>query len=84
MATLKKLGARGQITLGKEFAGKQVLVDQVEPGAWVIKVGQFIRDNERWLHQPETAQKLDRAIAWAESNPPTATDFDELETRQHS
>jgi len=40
-----------------------------------------IPENERWLHEPEVKAKLDRAIAWAEANPPSETDLDELEKR---
>jgi hypothetical protein len=41
----------------------------------------FIPDNERWLHEPETKAKLDRALAWAAKNPPRETDLDELERK---
>lgn len=70
MPTVKTIGSSGQIALGKSYAGRQVLVDEIEPGVWVIKVGAFIPDSERWLHEPEAAASLDRAIAWAEKNPP--------------
>ena len=32
MASIKTIGASGQITLGKEYSGKTVLVDEIEPG----------------------------------------------------
>ena len=66
MSVIKTIGSNGQISLGKEHAGKSVLVDEVEPGVWVVKIGQFVPDNERWLHTPEAKAKLDEAIAWAE------------------
>jgi len=71
MSVIKTIGANGQISLGKEYAGKSVLVDEIEPGVWIVKVGQFIPDSERWLHEPPTQRKLDEAIAWAEATPPT-------------
>jgi hypothetical protein len=49
MATIKTIGRSGQIALGKEYAGRSVLVDQLEPGVWIIKLGEFIPDSERWL-----------------------------------
>jgi len=49
MATIKTIGSSGQITLGKEYAGRHVVVDQIEPGVWMIKLGQFIPDNECWF-----------------------------------
>jgi len=30
------LGSNGQISLGKQFAGRQVLVEEQEPGIWLV------------------------------------------------
>lgn len=81
MAVVKRVGSSGQIALGKQYAGRDVLVDETEPGVWVIKVGRFVPENEKWLHGPNTKAALDRAIQWAERNPPSETDLDELEAR---
>lgn len=78
---VKSVGANGQITLGKEFAGRLVLVDQPEPGVWHMKLGAFIPDNEKWLHTPEAKAALDEALEWDASNPPRATDFAALDAR---
>lgn len=43
--------------------------------------GEFIPDNERWLHTPEAKADLDEAVAWAETHPAAATDLDALENR---
>lgn len=32
-------------------------------------------DTEHWLRQPHVQMSLDRAIAWAEANPPQANGF---------
>lgn len=79
MPAIKTIGASGQIALGKQYAGKHVLVDETEPGVWVLKIGSFIPDNERWLHEPEVSAKVDRAIRWSEEHPASETDLDELE-----
>jgi len=63
MTTVKRVGTSGQISLGKEFAGRTVLVDSTEPGVWLIKTAHTIPDSELWLHQPEVAARLDRALA---------------------
>lgn len=75
---VKQIGASGQLSLGKEFAGRTVLIDRPEPGVWVIKTAQTIPDNELWLHQPEAAARLDRAMA-AMTAPPEQADLDALE-----
>lgn len=81
MPAIKTIGASGQIALGKQYAGQHVLVDELEPGVWMIKVGEFAPANERWLAQPEVAQSLDRGLRWAAENPPEETDLDDLERR---
>jgi hypothetical protein len=78
--TVKTIGRSGQIALGKRYAGRQVHIEEIEPGVWVMKLGEFIPDNERWLHQPEVEAVVDKAIRWAEENKPTETALDELNT----
>jgi hypothetical protein len=79
MAAIKTIGSSGQIALGKQYAGRQALVDEVEPGVWIVKVGEFIPDNERWLHEPKVRRDLDKALAWAAQNPPQETDLADFE-----
>ena len=79
LSTLKTIGSSGQIALGKQHAGRHVIIDEVEPGVWVIKLGQFIPDNEQWLHEPENAAKLERALKWAEEHEAAETDLVSLE-----
>jgi hypothetical protein len=68
---VKMVGTNGQISLGKEFAGKMVMVNQINEGIWIIKVGEFIPDSERWLHRGSNLSKLEKALKWAENNKPT-------------
>ena len=50
---VKTIGSSGQISLGKQQAGRTVTVEQVEEGVWVIKAARVISENELWLHAPE-------------------------------
>jgi hypothetical protein len=72
------IGANGQISLGKQFAGRQVLVEEQEPGVWLIRTATVIPDNERWLHEPAAMRDLERAFAWAQANPTNADNAAEL------
>jgi len=81
MAQIKTIGKNGQISLGKEFAGENVLIDNIEPGVWIVKIGKFIPDNEQWLYQKDNSSKLDEALIWAANNQPLATDLKELEDK---
>jgi hypothetical protein len=73
---VKRVGTSGQISLGKEFAGRTVLVESPEPGVWVIKTATTIPESELWLHQPQDCQRLDRALAHAAERPAEHSDPD--------
>ena len=77
-ASVKVVGTNGQISLGKEFAGRQVLVQEREPGVWLIRTAKVIPENELWLHDPKANQDLKRAFAWAQNNPPSESDPDAI------
>lgn len=81
MGIIKTVGSSGQISLGKKFAGQTVLVDEIQTGVWMVKVGRFVPDNEKWLQAADIQAELDEAIAWAEQNPPRDTNIEELKTR---
>jgi hypothetical protein len=80
-ASVKVVGASGQISLGKEFAGRQVLIEQAAPGVWMVRTATVVPDNERWLHAPEAAAGLARALAWAAENPAQPTDVTAFKKR---
>lgn len=80
-SSVKVVGANGQISLGKQFAGRQVLVEEREPGVWMVRTATVIPDNERWLHEPQAAADLRSALAWAVANPATDSNTDALMKR---
>lgn len=67
--TVKVVGANGQISLGKQFAGRQVLVEEKETGVWLIRTATVIPDNERWLHETQAASDLASALEWSKQHP---------------
>ena len=73
-SSVKVVGANGQISLGKEYSGRQVLVEEREPGVWLVRTALVIPENEMWLHQPQVNQDLQRALTYAQSNLPKTTD----------
>ena len=81
MSSIKTIGASGQIALGKEYAGRKVLVEEIEPGVWIVKSGDFVPDNERWLHTARVSEELDQAVAWAEATPAAPSDPKRLSKR---
>lgn len=76
--SVKVVGSSGQISLGKEFAGRQVLIEEREPGVWLVRTAVVIPENEAWLHAPQAQRDLQEALAWAQANPPHESDPDAL------
>ncbi len=76
LPSVKVIGANGQISLGKQFAGRQVLVEEQEAGVWLIRTATVIPDNERWLHEPLAAADLARAIDWSQKHAATDSQTD--------
>jgi len=77
-AEVKTIGSSGQISIGKQHAGRTVTVEEVDQGVWLIKAARVIPENEMWLHRPPEQEKLDRAIAWARKTPPRASSLGAL------
>ena len=76
--SVKVIGANGQISLGKQFAGRQVVVEEQEPGVWLVRTATVIPDNERWAHQPQATTELRNALTWAQAHPPVDANAEAL------
>ena len=77
-SSIKVIGLNGQISLGKQFAGRQVLVEEQEPGVWLVRTATVIPDNERWLQEPQAAADLTRALDWTKTNQANDTNVDSI------
>ena len=73
---IKTIGSSGQLSLGKEYAGRTVVIESLEPGVWQIKTVQVIPDNELWMTQEPAKSEIDEAVRWAEENPPVESNLD--------
>ncbi len=80
-AAVRVLGDHGEVSFGNEYAGHTVEIKELEPGTWIVKVGEPVPENERWLLDPEVQAKIGRALERAEREPYRETDLDELEER---
>lgn len=74
--SVKLVGANGQISLGKQFAGRQVLVEEREPGVWLVRTATVVPDNEAWLHSAQAAAGLRKALEWAVAHPASDAGLD--------
>ena len=78
---LKMIGASGQLSLGKKYAGKYFEVTEREDGAIVMTPMRVIPESEAWLHTPEMRERLAQATQWMKEHPPAETDIDEFLAR---
>ena len=76
---VKTISPSGQISLGKKYAGRTVIIEESEEGKWVIQTAQVIPDNELWLHQEPFKSKLESAIKRIDNRPFQETDLDQFE-----
>lgn len=76
--SIKVVGTNGQISIGKQFAGRQVLIEEQEPGVWLVRTASVIPDNERWLHAHQPASDLQTALAWATDNPASDANINQI------
>jgi hypothetical protein len=75
--TVKVVGANGQISLGKQYAGRRVLVEEREPGVWIVRTATVIPDNGCWLHEPKAAADLQEAMTWFAAHAASDTDTED-------
>ncbi len=69
----KIVGTSGQISIGKQYAGQQVIIEEIEPGEWRIQTAITIPKSQAWVHTQSTQAELDRALDWATKNSPKKT-----------
>jgi hypothetical protein len=75
---LKMVGASGQLSLGKQFAGRYFEVEIQPDGGIVLKPMRVIPEADAWLYTPEMRERLAKADAWMADNAPRETALDEL------
>lgn len=76
---LKTVGRSGQISLGKDLAGTDFLVEKLADGDIILRRAKVVPLNEKWLNKPQVKERLARADEWMDENPPSETDVEALE-----
>lgn len=68
----------GQISVGKEFAGKQVEIRKLENGSILITPGKFIPDNQKTFFTTESKDLLEEFNKWEEKESPQHSSVSDL------
>ncbi len=78
---LKMVGNSGQLSLGKQYAGRYFEIETQPDGTILLKPMRVIPEADAWLYEPAMRERLAEANAWMEKHLPEETDLDELERR---
>ncbi len=70
--------ANGQISIGKSWAGRQILVEEVGENEIHISSGTFVPDSQKTFHTKEAKASLDSFNEWESKKPAMATDTKKL------
>jgi hypothetical protein len=78
---LKMVGNSGQLSLGKQYAGRYFEVQIQEDGSILLRPMRVIPESDAWLYTPQTRERLQQADPWMADNPPAETDLEALAER---
>lgn len=78
MPMLKMVGTSGQLSLGKQYAGRYFEIEVQADGAILLKPMRVIPESDAWLYTTEMRERLLQADAWMDRHPPAETDLDAL------
>jgi hypothetical protein len=70
---LLTVASNGQISIGKAWAGRQIVLEEVNDGEIHIKSGTFVPDSQKVFNSKEAQASLDEFNKWEEkaSSKPT-------------
>lgn len=75
---LLKVPANGQISIGKSWAGRQILVEELDDNEIRISAGVFMPDSQKMFHTKEAQQTLNEFNTWESKRTPKSTDTKKL------
>ncbi len=71
----------GQISIGKQWAGREVMVEVVDDNRIVITSGAFIPADQATFYSKEANTTLEGFNQWSQKNPAKKTDLNQLRKR---
>jgi hypothetical protein len=77
-AEIKVVGKSGQISLGKNFAGKTLRVERQEDGSIVLRAVAMVPESQLWTLEEPDRSRIARGLAWASETRPQETSIELL------
>jgi len=88
MSKIVVVGSTGQISIGKKWAGRQVMVTEVSSSKLSIEEGLFIPEHQKCFYTQEALSRLEEFHEWEKTHPPIASNikqvFSELKKKKRS
>ena len=81
-AEIKVVGKSGQISLGKNYAGKTLRVERQEDGSIVLTAVAMVPETQLWTLEEPHRSRIARGLTWAADTQPQETDIDALAKRR--
>ena len=70
---LLTVASNGQISIGKSWAGRQIVIEEVADGELHIRAGVFVPDSQKTFHTKAAKASLSAFDDWEESKNKKAT-----------
>lgn len=75
---LKRVGQSGQISVGRELAGKLLRLEQLEDGRLLLTPVVDVPESQMWTLSEPHKSRIERGLAWATNTPAKETDVASL------
>jgi hypothetical protein len=72
---IKRVGQSGQISIGRELAGKLLRLEQFEDGRFLLTPVVDVPESQLWTLREPNKSRIERGLAWAAANPAKETDL---------
>jgi hypothetical protein len=80
-AEIKRVGLSGQISVGRELAGKLLRLEQLDDGRLLLTPVVDVPESQLWTLREPHRSRIDRGLEWAAQTLPKETDIEALVER---
>jgi len=78
---VKRVGQSGQISVGRELAGKLLRFEQLEDGRLLLTPVVDVPESQMWTLSEPNKSRIERGLTWASKTPAKETDLSALVTK---
>jgi hypothetical protein len=78
---IKVVGKSGQISLGKNYAGKTMRLERRQDGTVLITAVAMVPESQLWTAEEPDRSRIARGLAWAATTAPKESDPNSLSKR---